>query len=338
METMNSTSTSVSTLLNDSKLLSVATSLTTIFGLAIFLENIGLIALIVKLCLKQDVKDTNDIIIHTLFVCANDMLSGFAVFVLSFIRVTDEGKAHFCVYTLILSLSLQMMSQGNMTCICVQRYIGARNIRKLTNGRQRYRTVILMLVNVFVGGGSLVSSITQSYRSVKPSYKINDLCSFGNVLEGNSQSIVIVIYNTGLLLTIAANVLCFLTIRKLRTEINSVVQPEGTSTTMTTSSTHKIQTNHNNGVRTSIRLQQQKAIFVLLFILVLLNLSIVPTLFGFTMALLGWKMTVLDRRLLYLSLFLNSLINPVIIATRVPVIRQEIIKMTRRVLDMFKRG
>ena len=140
------------------------------------------------------------------------------------------------------------------------------------------------------------------------------------------------------MLTIAANVLCFLTIRKLRTEINSVVQPEGTSTTMTTSSTHKIQTNHNNGVRTSIRLQQQKAIFVLLFILVLLNLSIVPTLFGFTMALLGWKMTVLDRRLLYLSLFLNSLINPIIIATRVPVIRQEIIKMTRRVLDIFKRG
>ena len=130
---MNSTYNTTS----DSVLLSVATSLTTILGLAIFLENIGLIIIIVKLCMKQDVKDTNDIIIQTLFVCTNDMLSGFTLFVLSFIRVTDKDTAHFCAYTILLSLSLQIMSQSNITCICVQRYIGARNIRKLTSGRQR---------------------------------------------------------------------------------------------------------------------------------------------------------------------------------------------------------
>ena len=322
----------------DIMLLSVTTSLTQIFGLAIFLENIGLITIIVKLCLKQDVKDTNDIIIHTLFVCANDMLSGFTMFVLSFISVTDEDTAHFCVYTLILSLSLQIMSHANITCICVHRYIGARNIRKLTSGRQRYRTLSLMLVNVLIGGGAFVSSIAQWYKSVKPSYTINDLCSFGTVLKNTSQSISIVFYNIGILLTISSNVLCFLTIRKLRTEINIVVQPNTTSSTVTKSTSYSTNTNPSDSVRAMVRLRQQKAIFTLLFILVLSNLSIVPSMFGYTMSLLGWKMTVLDRRVLYLATFLNSLINPIIIASRVPHIRQEIGKVAGRARDIFKRG
>ena len=331
---MNSTYNTTS----DSVLLSVATSLTTILGLAIFLENIGLIIIIVKLCMKQDVKDTNDIIIQTLFVCTNDMLSGFTLFVLSFIRVTDKDTAHFCAYTILLSLSLQIMSQSNITCICVQRYIGARNIRKLTSGRQRYRTLSLMLVNALIGGGSLVSSIVQSYNSVKHSFKTHGLCSFGNVLENKNQSIGILFYHIGFLLTISADVLCLLTIRKIRTEINAVVQPDVTSSTMITSSSQTTQTNPNNSVRTTVRLRQQKAIFTLLFILITLNLSVVPTLFGYTMSLLGWNMTLLDVRLLYLSIFLNSLINPIIIATRVHDIRQEITKLVRRVRDIFKRG
>ena len=235
METMNSTSSTVRTLTIDSAILSVATSLTTLLGLTMFLENIGLIMIIVKLCLKQDVKDTNDVIIYTLFVCANDMLSGFTVFVLSFISVTDEVTAHFCACTILMSLSLQIMSHSNITCICVQRYIGARIIRKLTSGRQRYRTLSLMLVNVLIGGGAFVSSIAQSYRIIQPSYKINELCSFGTVFKKESQSISIVFYNIGILLTISANVLCFLTIRKLRTEINTVVQPGVTSSNMATS-------------------------------------------------------------------------------------------------------
>jgi len=75
------------------------------------------------------------------------MISGFTLIVLSFIRVTDEDTAHVCVYTIILSLSLQIMSQANIACICVQRYIGAKNIRKLKSERQRYELITVCKTN-----------------------------------------------------------------------------------------------------------------------------------------------------------------------------------------------
>lgn len=322
-----------SVLTNDEELLSMAETLTCIFGLFVFVENAALIAVITKLWVKQDVKkDANDIVIHTLFVCANDLFSGLTVFIMGLIHVRSVATAHFCVYTVFMSMSLQIMSQGNITCICIQRYIGARNIRKLTVGKQRYRTLSLMLVNILIGGISLGSSIGQSYSSIKSTHGINDFCSFGAILGAKAGSIGLVYYQFGLVLTISADVLCFLTIRKLSTEINSVVMPEGTTTSSMTASTTQAST--TSTVRTSVKLRQQKAIFTMLLILILLNLSVLPTLFGYALKMLGVTMTALDARILYLSIFLNSLINPIIIVTRVQDIRQEMMGVARRVTGL----
>lgn len=312
----------------DPEMLSMAATLTCVFGLVMLLENVALISVITKLWVKQDVKkDANDIIVHTMFVCANDMFSGLVVFVLGLVRVRGAASAHFCVYTLVMSMSLQLMSQGNITCICLQRYIGARNVRRLSSGRQRYRTLSLMLVNILIGGVSLGSSIGQSYSSVKSTHEDSDFCSLAELLPNKAVVIGVVYYQFGLVLTIAADVLCFLTIRKLSTEINSAIQPQDTtSTTVTTSSTQPSST-----VRTSVKLRQQKAIFTMLIILVILNLSVLPTLFAYALKMVGLTLDTLAARILYLSIFLNSLINPIIIVTRVQDIRQEMLDFVRQV-------
>lgn len=287
--------------------------LTIILGSIMVLENSVLLAVIVRLIVKLRLKkENNDVLHHMLFVITNDTISAFVIMILGLIRVTGDVSAFFCAYTLLLSMSLQIMTQGNVTCICVQRYIGARNIRKLSTGKQMFRNLTLAGVDIMIGGISLTASFVRS--TVSSDRVVSEFCSFQSVLGYESQAIGSIFYVIGVMFLVSADVFCISTIRKLKTEINAVVPSETVSTA--TSST-------SSSAQTSVKLRQQKAVITMFLILAIANVSVIPTVVVYSLVFTGFRINSLNARILYLSLFLNALLNPIIIGTRVNDIRKQ---------------
>lgn len=253
-------------------------------------------------------RDINDIIMHFMFVCINDTLSGLVLLALGVTKVTGKDSAVLCAHMAILSLSLNSMAQGNITCICTQRYIGARNIRKLSSGKQITRTVSLLVFNIAVCLTSYLSSILR--MEVLESNFNSTFCSTLNVLAGSTHYIVI-FYIVGTCFTAIADLLCLLTILRLKKEMNDVVIPIEIGT-------------HGNSAAYTTKMNQQKAIITLSIILVFINLSYIPSTLAYTLTILGFRVAPSDLRIVFVSGFLNSLVNPVIICTRTQDIKMAI--------------
>lgn len=241
---------------------------------------------------------------HFISVCLNDTLSGLVLFAQGVIKVTGKESARLCAYVAVLSLSLNSMAQGNIACICTQRYIGARNIRRLSPGRQISRTVSLLIVNFVICFTSYLSSILRMKVSNNPT---NMFCSTITVLVG-SHNYIFIFYVFAIIFTVIADVLCFLTIQKLKKEISEVVVPIEVGA-------------RENSVAYLTKLNQQKAIFTVFIILVFINMSSVPSVLVYTLTILGVQTTPSDMRIVFISGFLNSIVNPIIICTRTQTIR-----------------
>lgn len=285
--------------------------LTVALGLATFLSNFFLLCVILKVLSKSD---KYGIIIHTFFVCINDTLCGLLLFLAGVWRVYDSSTAHVCAYLILSSFALQIVSQANITCVCAQRYVFARYIRKTYVKWKSAHTKTLVLVNALIGGSSLVFYFSQIHIDNIPSVSIS--CKLGAVMS-TDMVVLLVNFCLGTLFIITANIFCFIAICVLKTELNVVVQPSAT-TSNTTSNTG---THLDENVRLNMKMRQQRATVTMLLIVLFFNISFLPTFIGNIAAFFGVNIPHVLRRPILLALFVNSLANPIIIVTRVQDIR-----------------
>lgn len=258
--------------------------------------------------------DKHGILVHTLSVCINDTSAGLVLLVFGLLRVNDDVTAHVCAYMIYMAVALQTMSQGNITCICAQRLICARNLRKLTINSSSQYTRVLLVVNISIGALCFVSFVTQS--KMKNIQGENLSCGLTAVIEGNVGAIISAYFVLGILFTVAADSLCFITIRKLRSNTNAVgvLPPSGHSES---NSAQLSDATGTSQIQISVKRSQRKAIFTMLLILVFFNLSVLPAFLGSVFTIMNADTSRLTQRLFFLCSYVNSLFNPVIIGTRV---------------------
>lgn len=315
----------------DSNFSNLAIIVTSVTGTVAFLENTILFVLIANIMLKleKQKKTQPDVLVHVFFVCINDTLNGIVMFLISVIRINDATSAFACAYVIILLLSLQITSQGNITCICIQRYFIARTIRTPGSKRQTTRTFVLVLINFLIGTTSFATcAIPLKIRQVRQGSQ--DMCSYAVVANEQMGLINMLYYLLGLILTLVSDAMCLLTICRLRKELTSVVQPERTTTISKTEDTY---VQHITCASKSAKQRQQKATITIILILGLFNVSVFPVLILHSLSYIGIEMSLQSRRLIFLTLFMNSLFNPIIICTRI----HEIQKMIRSVAIIIRK-
>ena len=290
--------------------------LISVSGLVIFVENVILLVFLCKLLTKYDSgKEQFDVITQVVFVCVNDTLSSFVLFWMGFLRVTDDITARLCVYTILVSCTLQAMSQSSIMCICAFRYNIVKNIRTLGRKRHSLCTLCLLIVNVIVGI-LCMSSFSATLQLNNLPHDINIACEFEALVTSVSTVVISRIYVVvGFIITIIADILCVMTVHRLKREIDHV-QP------VTTISTSTSEPSISTGTLRQSTTTQQNAIFTMFHILLFFNLSIVPVLFGRMLLFAGVELSISFHRVTHLCLFFNSFFNPLIIAKRVPEIKK----------------
>lgn len=301
--------------------------ITSTFGGVTFLANTYILICIIKLLAGVDSKkDKYGIIIHTFFVCINDTVSGLALFLTGMTRVYGKTTAYMCAYLVFTCFSLQIVSQGNLTCICAQRYVLTRKIRNNNVNQRAFYKKTLIVVNVFIGLVSLVVYIlgTEVDTSYVPTNGV--YCRLSSVMNGGNSAIIgSMNFALGAVFIIVSDILCMLTILGLKAR----VAPARAPTTNEGGSSENINSNVTSEVQNSTKIRQDKAIFTLLLIVIFFNLSAFPITIGYIVIFLRVEMPWILRRFLLIALFFNSLANPFIIATRVQEIRLLIVNSLR---------
>ena len=303
---------------------------TSVSGLIVFVENVILLVFLCKLFTKYySGKEQFNIITQVFFVCANDTFSSFVLFLIGVLRVTDDITARLCVYTILLSSTLQAMSQSNIMCICAFRYYIVRHVCKLGPKRHSLFTLGLIIMNVIVGV-LCMASFSSTLKLNRITDDTNMACGLVSLVTSKSTSVMARIYVVvGFIITIIADVLCAMTVHRLKREIN-YVQP------MTTTSTSTSEPSSSTGTMRQSTKTQQNAIFTIILIVLFFNLSILPFLLSRILIVAGVKLSIGVQRISYLCLFVNSLFNPIIIAKRVPEIKRLFQKLYQRLVDCIQ--
>jgi len=294
-------------------------TLTSLSGGISFMENTAILCFIVILMKKYSSRNEQyDFIVQICFVCVNDIASSFILFWMGIIRVTGNGTAFFCALVNMLASSFQTMSLFNIMCICAFRYAVAKNIRKVGTVRQSRKTLVLVAVNISVAVfGISTFWITLELRSFSDG--INIACDYNAVVTSKSTFLLTSIHFLLLLMcTVVADVLCLMTIYRLKREINLVGNSEVIPSVSASSTTQL----RSTGNRTTLRYSQKHAIITILLLLVLFNVSLLPLLVAMSIVVSGTPISQQAKRITYLILFFNSLFNPIVIACRIQDIRK----------------
>ena len=211
----------------------VILAVTSVFGFVIFIENAILLVFRCKLLTKyKSGKEQFDVITQVVFVCANDTFSSFVLFMIGVLRVTYDITARLCVYTILLSSTLQAMSQSNIMCICEFRLYAAIPTCELDPKRHKLLTLVLVSVNVTVG----LTFLAPHSVNVKltPIMDGADMaCGLvAGMISKSTIDISSIYLVVGFIVTIIADVLCGMTEHRLKREIRHV-QPMTTTSTST---------------------------------------------------------------------------------------------------------
>lgn len=296
---------------------------TALLGTTILVANLFILLLIARLVLTTQgrIDNNNCFLTHLLSVTINDTLCGVMLFVMALISVYDVVTSYFCAYTLFCALALQTASQGNIICVSAQRYVFSRNISQSSLTWQMFHTKTLLIVNIVVAVGTFLTYITGAH--VQTDTHKDTHCFLGNVLDQNVANLIRIYFIVGMVFTLFSDILCFLTIRKLKAGVSCGIQPEGSTDNRTGNS----QLSQRELLRQTTKARQKRAIITIVLILGFFNLSVLPSFLGFVLTSVGSFNDQNSKRVLMMSMFTNSLINPVIIATRVKDIRTSIFRI-----------
>lgn len=278
-------------------------------GGIVFVFNLTLLCFIGKLAVSGAKNDKFGLIIHILFITVNDTLCGLFLFLIGWTPVQDKASAYACAVFVFMGLALQTVSQGNIACICIQRYVISKHIRAIQAKWRSVHTKTLLLVNLCLGVLSFGVCIAAFDINRIPT--LNALCKLSNIMDDKTAKIVTINIVLGTMITFVADVFCFLTFHQLKTQVCVA----GSTETNTATSSNRSTTNTDSSARTSIRTRQSKALWTIFIIVTFFNLSTFPPIVGYTLISLHDNIFSIYGRSLLLTLYLNSLINPIVIAT-----------------------
>lgn len=290
-------------------------SIPTTLGALAFVENVTLLIFIARLvCNLRQPFEKSGVIIQMLFVCINDTLCGVLIFMLGLLRVGPENVS-VCTYLVLITATVHIVSQGNIACICLQRYLAARNIRRNKNSNRKFNAIVLSIANIVLGVLSFVWFTM--FSSVKDITEGNEVyCSLTNSLAGNKRLVFLSFFILSIVFTVTADILSVMTICKLKKELNAVIRPETRNVSVSAAGT----ISYYPGQAPSVKMRQRRALVTIMLILVFLNLTTWPVLAAYLISFWGMRLPVHDR-ILFLITYSNFLINPIIIATRTKDIR-----------------
>lgn len=298
--------------------------LTASSGISIFVVNSVLLVLILResFSASRTNKDMYSVVMYTLFVCANDVLAGLALFIFGCIEVYEKISAQACVYTGCLSLALQLVSQGNIAGISILRYRTSKHVARTSQHHNSYEIKVLLFVNIAIGVLSFGAFIVKSPLR-EPPYRAYGFCSLTELITREAANSYSLFFFAGLCFTITADVFGLLTIRRLKTEISIAIQPNNTSRISYIDGSHisNFRPSMTSDTLCRLKKRQRKVTLTIFLIIFFFNLTVLPVMLTFILISSGVYINSLGRRISYVSAFLNSLINPFIIATRVEKIR-----------------
>lgn len=306
--------------------------LTAIFGSIIFLLNLFILVYLLRLLADRVAKKTIDSLwIHLFSVCINDILCGLTLFFTAVLYVDESISIYACAITIFFSLALLNASQGNILCISVQRYICARNLRSRATSWQTLYTKTLLVVNLIIAVGTVLYFCVQTTTRKSSLEEFDHECRYSNVIENNAFSFGTIFIGVGLPLMIVSDILCILTVIKLKTNV-SVGQDAGAG-----SNTETARAQNQVGRRETNKLREQTAIATIILIIVSFNISYLPSVLSLFVNLFGGYVFDFKRyvsQLLFFSLFINSFFNPIIIAGRTNTIRNLIKRDVRKLRQL----
>mgnify|MGYP000005863851 FL=1 len=304
---------------------------TSIFGGIIFTANLCIIYFLMKLFLsQQSYKDKYGFFIHLTFVLINDTLCGLTLFLVGIISVEDISSARMCAILLFLSFSLQLVSQINIACVCIQRFMLSKSIASTHGQWKSVYTKILFVANVEIGIMAFVIYLTR-VDVLYNEYTIGS-CFWSRVADPSAGHIALISFFIGMTFTFIGDVLCAFIFWRLRKRVHASIDSE-VNTAGTT-----VESNSNNTIQLSTRRRQQRAMVTLLLVVVFFNLSLLPYLTGFIVGIV-FKVPLpnIVFRIMFLTLFTNSVANPLIIVTRIGEVRSSINTTARRILGNIER-
>lgn len=283
---------------------------TAVFGVVTCISNFILLIYIfrlIELSIKR--RDSHSLFIHFFSICINDALCGVAVFVIAVMYVEGAVSTHICAYTIFFSIALQNVSQGNIACISLQRYVSARNIHTTLRTWQSNYTKTLVVVNIVVAVVSFIVHIFEATVRMRPLY--NSYCNLHNIVEEDVLVVVKCFYVLGIPFTCVSNILCILTVLRLRTRTSIVPDSQDSSTVVS----HSME---------QARVQKRQAITTIVLILVVLNISFLPSVITLFWKLAGKFLSADVQRIVFMTMSINSLFNPFIILCRTQSIKDMI--------------
>lgn len=189
----------------------------------------------------------------------------------------DKASAYACAVFVFMGLALQTVSQGNIACICIQRYVISKHIRAIQAKWRSVHTKTLLLVNLCLGVLSFGVCIAAFDINRIPT--LNALCKLSNIMDDKTAKIVTINIVLGTMITFVADVFCFLTFHQLKTQVCVA----GSTETNTATSSNRSTTNTDSSARTSIRTRQSKALWTIFIIVTFFNLSTFPPIVGYTL-------------------------------------------------------
>lgn len=177
---------------------------------------------------------------------------------------------------------LQVISQGNIACVSVQRYFSAINICKPGGSKRSIQIKVLIGVNIVIGVLSLLFFFSLSKIEENP-VSTDGLCVLSALVSADTRASHSLFFIVGIISTVLSNAFCILTIRRLRKEVNQVIQPAFQNSSHISSSVSSSQEN----AKKSIQTRYQKAVITLVLVVICFNLSVYPLLLAYTVVLAG---------------------------------------------------
>ena len=290
--------------------------LTALFGGIIFLVNVCILFVIVKMISSQQTyNDKFGFLIHIFFVSI-DTCCGLVLFLIGLINVEGQISARVCAFIMFASFTLQLVSQGNIACVCIQRFIITKNVQNVDMKWKSSYTKTLFVVNSLIGITSLVTLQTQSIDDDIP-YSYGP-CKGSSIMGWVVSRITLTIYCIGFFFTIVGDVFCALTFCRLRRQVNMAV---GSNTNTNTAGSTK-DDQSSLSINAATRRRNQMAMRTLLLIVASFNISLLTYIIGNVQLMLRTSLQSEENgRILFLTMFINSFVNPVIIAVRIKDVR-----------------
>lgn len=310
----------------ETKYFIIVTALSGYIGFFSLIMNCVILIFITRLLCKK----TNSFLVQLIFISFIDAGASLSLFAIAQLTVRNPLTNTICASMAKGIVAFSCMSKGNIFCICVQRFIFSINLRKAGTHWRTFHTVTIVTVNVTTG--ILIGLIQKEAPDFISITRPVRLCSPATLqLVGVATALHLWV---GLVLILSSDVLCILTVWKLKKTINDVYPANDSTQNNSTGCSSET-------VFMSLRCRHRHAIVTIQIILIVFTLSTLPMLILLLLQkIYNQEFDPATIRLTLLIGYIAVLTNPVFIMTRTRdlrhIIKEDITQLLRQALQCCK--